>query len=71
MLNTAPNAVNIHRLVEEIRNPSEQCQYPDGSWGPARAYGFYSLSSRLKLAWHVFTGKADALYWPSQMPKAY
>ena len=24
----------------------------------------YGLTYRLKLTWHVFTGKADALYWP-------
>ena len=35
-----------------------------GHWMPARPLGYYSLKSRLKLAWLVFTGKADALLWP-------
>lgn len=41
---------------------------PDGSvwWGPARSYGINNLNpfGRLKAAWMVFTGKADALTWP-------
>ena len=35
-----------------------------GQWMPARPLGYYSLASRLRLAWMVFTGKADALKWP-------
>jgi hypothetical protein len=31
---------------------------------PARPLGYYSLRSRIRLAWMVFTGKADALVWP-------
>lgn len=71
MLNTAPQRLNIDALVKEIKEPTCQCQRPDGSWGPTRGYGFYSLRERLRLAFDVFTGKADALYWPGQMPKAY
>jgi|GEM_PF-5438269 len=33
-------------------------------WVPARPLGFQSFGSRVKLAWMVFTGKADALIWP-------
>jgi len=33
---------------------------------PARPMGFYSLKSRLSLAWAVFTGKADAIFWDRQ-----
>lgn len=35
---------------------------------PSRRYGFYSLGSRLRMAWDVFRGEADALYWPNQRP---
>ncbi len=35
-----------------------------GKWMPARPLGHYSLTSRLRLAWMVFTGKCDALKWP-------
>lgn len=30
---------------------------------PARTIGYFSLRNRLKAAWLVFTGKADALTW--------
>lgn len=33
-------------------------------WVPARPLGFYSIGSRIKAAWLVFTGKADAVIWP-------
>jgi hypothetical protein len=33
-------------------------------WVPARPLGFYSVITRFKMAWLVFTGKADALVWP-------
>jgi hypothetical protein len=33
-------------------------------WVPARPEGFASLGNRLRCAWLVFTGKADAVTWP-------
>jgi hypothetical protein len=33
-------------------------------WVPTRPEGFGSIGSRFKLAWMVFTGKADVLVWP-------
>lgn len=36
----------------------------NGKYVPARPSGYYSLRYRLKAAWLVFTGKADALIWP-------
>ena len=42
---------------------SAQCRLPDGRWVMARPIGYFSLRSRLKLAWGVFTGKYDALQW--------
>lgn len=39
---------------------------PDGEyWYPARPEGLHSFGSRIRLAWAVFTGKADALRWPA------
>jgi hypothetical protein len=35
-----------------------------GHWVPARPEGFASWRYRVKAAWMVFTGKADALVWP-------
>lgn len=43
--------------------------YPDGGWGPARPLPYESLNPlkrlahRVRLAWLVFTGRADALTW--------
>ncbi len=37
-----------------------------GEWVPARPEGSFCLIRRLKLAWKVFTGKADALVWHRQ-----
>ena len=36
----------------------------NGRWVAARSIGLFSLRNRLRLAWMVFTGKADALVWP-------
>jgi len=38
----------------------------DGIWCPARPAGYASFLNRFKLAWLVFTGKADALIWHKQ-----
>lgn len=35
----------------------------DGKWVCARPLPFYSIGNRLKAAWLVFTGQADALIW--------
>lgn len=37
---------------------------PDGTWVPARPVGLYSLRGRFRIAWLVFTGRADAFRWP-------
>lgn len=36
------------------------------SWVPIRTLGRTDLPHRLKAAWLVFTGKADAVVWPDQ-----
>lgn len=38
----------------------------NGKWVPARPINANGLKSRFKLAWMVFTGKADALEWVDQ-----
>ena len=39
----------------------------NGKWQPARPMPYYGgFLRRIKLAWLVFTGKADALLWPGQ-----
>lgn len=37
-----------------------------GKWVPARPEGRKGLFRRFKLAWKVFTGKADVLVWYKQ-----
>ena len=46
---------------------SAQAGFSDGTWAPSRPLPFYgSPLLRLKLAWSVFTGRADALFWVRQ-----
>jgi hypothetical protein len=69
-MNTAPYEWTIYSLEKHFRE-GPYSEIRTGEWVPARPYGLYSLSNRFRLAWMVFTGKADALRWPEQMPKAY
>lgn len=44
---------------------SVTCEAPDGRWVPARPMGYPGgWRYRIKAAWLVFTGKADAVTWP-------
>ena len=70
MLNQAPYDWTIEQLMKHIKDGpfAEVVSY---KWQPARPYGMFSLRSRLRLSWAVFTGRADALFWPGQNPKAF
>jgi hypothetical protein len=49
--------------ASELKN--WDCQaHISGKWVIARPLGDPSFFSRLRLAWLVFIGKADALVWP-------
>ena len=53
------------RTAIELTKWDVQSETKNGKWVPSRPYpSNYGLMYRLKLTWHVFTGKADALYWP-------
>lgn len=53
--------------VQDIHKITETCETCiEGVWYPARPIGYFSLLHRVKAAWLVFTGKADALLWPKQ-----
>lgn len=61
-----PNAWTINEIVAQVRTGN-------GAWSggmrfeePARPCGPSWLSHRLRLAWAVFTGRADALFFPNQ-----
>lgn len=46
-----------------IKNWDVDKEIVSGAWGPARPYHSPCLKCRFVLAWKVFTGKCDALYW--------
>lgn len=58
-MKNAPNKWTIKGLIQHINEGPIIRE----TGMPARPCGFYSLSSRIKLAWLVFTGRADALTW--------
>lgn len=70
MLNQAPYEWTIRELLKASKE-GPHCQVKGGGYELARPYGMFSLRSRLRLAWAVFTGRADALFWPFQNPRAY
>jgi hypothetical protein len=70
MLNQAPYEWTIGQLMKQIKD-GPHSQIKGGGWEPSRPYGMFSLRSRLRLAWMVFTGRADALRWPFQNPAAF
>lgn len=58
-----PNLWELRHLVDYIQfGPATKTH--EKQWVPARALGFGSFRSRVKIAWLVFTGKADAVIWP-------
>jgi len=66
MLNKAPSRWNTFALAQHFHTgPSAGIKTLNGEeyWVPARPLGLFSLRSRISLAWAVFTGKADALFW--------
>lgn len=60
-----PNTINAYDLAAGRFNDTS-ADVPGRGYVPARPLGFASLSSRIKTAWSVFTGRADALIWPGQ-----
>jgi hypothetical protein len=62
----APQLWHVDSLVKHCDVGEKIGMKVSGStyWVPARPEGsYYSFSDRLNLAWKVFTGKADAVYW--------
>ena len=56
---------NVWRMGELIKHLNTvQGQGDDGKWRPVRPIPPRFLRWRLRAAWLVFTGKADALIWP-------
>lgn len=62
-----PHLWRMAELIDEVANPNEGTEIglPDGSWHPARPMqDIPSLFKRIRTAWLVFTGRADAVIWP-------
>ena len=56
---------NIIHLTNKWIASLAEVQKQDGTrWVPARARGYPSFRFRVRAAWLVLTGKADALIWP-------
>jgi len=59
--------------ASEIANWHVSEEVEPGKWRPARPcsfWGFRHSLTRLRIAWHVFTGKYDALNWQGAGDKA-
>ena len=67
-MNKAPSKWALTALYKYCAGGGCMAEYAPGKWAPARPEGFFSLRNRLKCAWLVFTGRADALVWPEDDP---
>ena len=49
----------------ELRHWDVDEEYAPGKWRPARCCPFtsFQLIRRIKIAWDVFKGKKDTVYW--------
>ncbi|MCY1279639.1 hypothetical protein D9M68_18100 [compost metagenome] len=63
-----PSLVHVGTLTDPNQDRvAAGISTPKGiKWVPARGMGYPSFRSRVRLAWLVFTGKADALVWEQQ-----
>jgi len=57
----SPNIVTVAEVCSHVEHT--HCEI-NGEWVPARSVGFHSIWYRIRCAWLVFTGQADALKWP-------
>ena len=63
--------IHIHSLMApkcaDGTGATKRTEWPaaqvNGLWIPSRPEGFASPRNRIKAAWLVFTGRADALVW--------
>jgi hypothetical protein len=65
MSNKAPNIWPAEAFIAyHNHTPNKVWDYYSQRWVPARPMGYQSFGARLKAAWLVFTGRADAVIWP-------
>lgn len=56
-----PNTLSVTDVLNSVAHNAAGI---NGRWVPARSLGFQAFPSRVRAAWLVFTGRADALIWP-------
>jgi hypothetical protein len=61
-----PAIHNAYHLWAAAQETVQSSTCIDDKYVPARPLGFISFRHRIKAAWLVFTGRADALHWPGQ-----
>lgn len=55
---------NYTRLYDtDVSNSSTSAKGKSGNWHGARPLRYKSIFVNIRNAWHVFIGRADALYW--------
>ena len=62
-----PHGYSATELLKS--DTSNDVEIEKGRWVPARcepSNGMYPWTWRFKMAWAVFTGEADALFWEGQ-----
>lgn len=59
-----PRLYTLHQLITSTTGIVGNKRNIGDQWVPARPMGYGGLIHRAKLAWKVFTGKADAVTWP-------
>ncbi len=61
-----PSKWKARNLSYHYMNSDCSVKIADGNWVPARPEGAPSFWWRFKLAWLVWTGRADAVIWEGQ-----
>jgi len=65
--NSIERRLTMWKLKELIEHASSTQAQINGKWVPARplpGYGLYGLRLRVRAAWAVLCGKAEAFTWP-------
>jgi len=57
-------APSVYKLKELFRTTQENSAHINQKWVPARPMGIDSFRNRIRVAFMVFKGEADAVVWP-------
>lgn len=63
-----PKVYKLMDLIHQVKHSKTRISISTGphsvAWVPCRGINYSSIRTRLKAAWLVFTGRADAVVWP-------